>query len=193
MANSNSFGGAVGPVGMQHRTGTLGDSIANVRADIDAGFVALEAKTTSKRKSSVAQTSVISNDATEQTLFTLTFPANSLECGDWVYFWFNCEVTALASGELRMRTWVGTVGGTQLISGFLNRTSTGLTGFEYTKFMIVDTGAGPTAARFAGADFTGIDVVVDLSQELVINCTGQMTVADAGNAYRGVGAFMGAL
>ena len=130
MANSNSFGGAVGPVGMQHRTGTLGDSIANVRADIDAGFVALEAKTTSKRKSSVAQTSVISNDATEQTLFTLTFPANSLECGDWVYFWFNCEVTALASGELRMRTWVGTVGGTQLISGFLNRTSTGLTGFD---------------------------------------------------------------
>ena len=43
MGASRSFGGSQTPPGMQHRTGTLGDAIADLRNDVDAAFVLLEA------------------------------------------------------------------------------------------------------------------------------------------------------
>ena len=139
------------------------------------------------------ETAIISNDATEQTLYSLTIPAGRLAFGDSVFLRSVNEVTSLTSGELRMRVWLGPVGGTGLISGFFNSTTTGRTGFEFTSFMVIDTGAGPTAARLASGSFGGVDVACDLTVDNVINFTGQLTVADPANAYRGLGAFLGTI
>jgi hypothetical protein len=128
----------------------------------------------------------IANDDTEQTLFALLIPAFTLRFGNVVEPWFIAEVLALLSGELRFRMWAGAVGGIGLVSGFLPKTSTGKDGFAFTKFGVVDTGAGLSAARLAGGAFGGVDLIVDLTQDLVINCTAQMTVANAGNSYRGL-------
>lgn len=137
------------------------------------------------------QTATFGDEATERTFYSLTIPANTLEVGDLVQFYYTCEVVALASGELRLRTWLGPVGVTQLISGFLARTSVGLVGFEFTQFTVVDVGGGVTQLR--GGASAGVDVVIDLSVENTINCTAQMTIANVGNTYRGVSAYVGTI
>ena len=140
--------------------------------------------------SEATQTATISNNDGEVTLFSQTIPANTLSIGDFVLLRSVNEVLALASGELRQRVWLGPVGGTGLITGYFNKTSAGRTGFEFNCFSVVDTGAGPTAARLVSAGFSGVDVVADLTQTITVNWTGQMTVADPGNSYRGCSAHL---
>jgi hypothetical protein len=147
-----------------------------------------------KIASQATQTATISNDATEQTLFSLTIPANALAIGDLVLLRGVNEVTALASGQLRQRVWIGPVGGVPLVTGYFAKTSAGRTGWEYNWFSVVDTGSGLASARLAGADYSGIDVAaIDLTIEQTVHFTAQMTVADAGNAYRGLSAHLMAL
>ena len=140
--------------------------------------------------SEATQTATISNNDGEVTLFSQTIPANTLSIGDFVLLRSVNEVLALTSGELRQRVWLGPVGGTGLITGYFNKTSAGRTGFEFNCFSVVDTGAGPTAARLVSAGFSGVDVVADLTQTITVNWTGQMTVADPGNSYRGCSAHL---
>lgn len=142
------------------------------------------------RYSSATQTATISNNDSEVTLFSQTIPANALSIGDYVLLRSVNEVLALASGELRQRVWLGPVGGTGLVTGFLNKTTVGRTGFEFNGFSVVDTGAGPTAARLVSSNFSGVDVVADLTQDITVNWTGQMTVADPGNSYIGCSAHL---
>lgn len=162
-------------------------SISKLQAD---GLVTVTVVPASAGISSGTPTALINNDNTEQTLFSLAIPAYSWNLGDLIMLRSSNEVTQYTSGELRMRVWWNTVGVTPLITGFFNRSSTGLTGFEYSWFMV--TGTDPAAARLVGADFTGINVSpVDLTVDNVVNFTGQMTIADPANEYRGLGAFLG--
>ena len=164
-----------------------GDATTHVRVDARAH------SPSGRIDSRGIQTATINNDATEQTLYALTIPANRLKFGDLVMLRSSNEVAALLSGELRQRVWLGPVGGDLLINGFFARTSVGRSGFEYTWFLVVDDGTGPTSARLVSADFGGIDAVCDLTIDNTVNFTGQMTVADPGNAYRGLGAFLGTI
>lgn len=138
------------------------------------------------------QTGLITNDATEQVLYSLVIPAGTMRIGDRINVRSVNEVTALTSGELRQRLWIGPVGGTGLVSGFLAKTSIGRSGWEYNWFGVVDDGSGITSARLAGATFSGIDVPgIDLTVDQTLNFTGQMTIADPGNSFRGLFAFVG--
>lgn len=170
-------------------TGELGDGVTVDGVDISARIESLELSVSS----SGIQTAVFSNDATEVTLFSLTIPANTLQFGNYVLLRSVNEVVSLISGELRQRVWLGPVGGTGLISGYLPRNSVGRSGFEFNGFAVIDSGSGPTSARFVSSSFSGVDVVADITQDIVVNFTGQMTVADASNSFRGCSAHLRAL
>lgn len=174
------------------------NKLRNLTADLESSTTDLNNRVTTiegsgtvnkPRSVTTTQTVTISNDSSEIILFSQSILAGTWNIGDYVHLRSVNEVLSLGGGgELRQRVWIGPVGGTGLITGFLPKNSTGITGFEYNWFNIVDTGAGPTAARLVGAAFSGIDVVADITQNIIINWTGQMTVADPTNSYRGISA-----
>jgi hypothetical protein len=174
------------------------NKLRNLTADLESSTTDLNNRvatiegsgTVNKPRSvTTTQTVTVSNNSSEVLLFSQSILAGTWNIGDYVHLRSVNEVLSLgAGGELRQRVWIGPIGGTGLVTGFLSKNSTGITGFEYNWFNIVDTGAGPTAARLVGAAFSGIDVVADITQNIIINWTGQMTVADPTNSYRGVSA-----
>jgi hypothetical protein len=136
------------------------------------------------------ETALIANDDTEQTLYSLTIPANTLRFGDLVRLWYLAEVTQIdGGGELRLRIWHQAVGSVGFMGGFYSLTSVERDGLEFSNFIVVDTGGGRTAARCVGRQ-AGVDIEINLTVDNVLHFTGQMTVADVGNIYRGLAAHL---
>lgn len=150
--------------------------------------------------SSGVQTALMSGDTDEHILHQLTVPANTFRIGDRVTFANSVAIEAIASGAVQLRLWVY-AGPFELgVSGYLingwgsGRTSVGIAGWSYvSSFNISDDGAGPTAARFSGGDFSGLNATgFDLTQDLLFTFTGALTgTADPGNTWRGYGAQVG--
>jgi hypothetical protein len=131
--------------------------------------------------SEAVQTATVSNTIVRQTFYEITIPANKLKFGDLVRVHFMGEVVALTSGEVRYRIRLNT--DDELVTGYFPKTSIGRSGFVFNQFAPVDTGSGLSAARLVG---DGIDVVVDLTVDNIINFTAEATVADADNQHRGL-------
>jgi hypothetical protein len=142
---------------------------------------------------STAQGPIVANDSDQQVVFELDIAANAVKVGRCYQFWFVVEVLTRTTGDLRLRAVFDALGGTQLISGFYPITSVDVDGFAFTDFSVVDTGAGPTASRWVSASIGGVDVIVDLTVPIKIVCTAEMTVASAGDTWRGVHALLSAV
>lgn len=140
--------------------------------------------------SDTVQGTTIANTTTETLLYTLVVPANTLQFGDLLRAHFLVEVLARVSGEVRL--WIY-INGSQFVTGHWPSTSVGVTGQEYIQASVVDTGNGVTAARIVGGSTSGVDVVADLTVDNVFTFTASMTIADAGNSMRAVGATLGRL
>lgn len=132
------------------------------------------------------QTAIFDNESSERDLYTITIPGNTLKAGDLLRVHFLFEIVAIISGTIRFRMRMNGVA----LDGFLEPAVAGPDGFEFAQLGVVDTGGGMALARFTSGTFTDVDIVDDATSDLVFTFTGQPSIADAGNRYRGMFAYV---
>lgn len=134
------------------------------------------------------QGATFADETTERVFHTITIPANTVGIGDMVNLGGYIEMLSPGAGggvrtRIRRDDRVGPI-----VADTNFRTPLGLPaqiGFEFFHGLIVDTGAGLSAARMINSN-DGVDFVFDFTANIVLVLTAEWSVAALGNEYRGL-------